>query len=81
MSMNMDECKECGSAAMRVGRARSQSGSEIFPMYCAVCGDVTAKYVKKTIALQLPFVKIVKTKTQKFMEKNKYKLRVRFAKS
>jgi len=74
MSINVDECKECGAAAMKVGRACTQSGSEIFPMYCAACGDVTTVYVKKSIALQLPFVETVKTRTQKFMEKKQIQI-------
>ena len=72
----MDKCERCHSVDMKVGWTRTTSGSTVFPWYCSNCGFVFAKYVKKEIAEKLNAdpeygeLKMVKTRTQKYMEQN-----------
>ena len=46
----VDKCKTCGSARLKIGIANIASGATVYPIYCAACGEVFAKYVKKEIA-------------------------------
>jgi protein-arginine kinase activator protein McsA len=76
----VDNCEKCGSDNMKVGWACITSGATVFPWYCANCNFVFAKYVKKETAEKLHFdsthgeVKLVKTRTQEYMDKKGIKI-------
>lgn len=46
----VDKCKTCGSARLKIGITNIASGATVYPIYCAACGEVFAKYLKKEIA-------------------------------
>lgn len=46
------ECPKCESFDVRIGIAKTVTGSIIYPLFCNDCGNVMARYVKKEIAMR-----------------------------
>ena len=75
----MDKCTHCGSEELRLGITNISSGATVYPIYCADCGEVFAKYVKKIIAQEYEKengpLQYVKTRTAKYIEKKQIQIK------
>jgi len=75
----VDKCSECGSEELRLGITNITSGATVYPIYCADCGEVFAKYVKKIIAQEYEKengpLQYVKTRTAKYIEKKQIQIK------
>jgi protein-arginine kinase activator protein McsA len=75
----VDKCKTCGSDQLRPGITNIASGATVYPIYCAACGEVFAKYVKKSIAQQYAIkngpLQYLKTKTAEYIEKRQIQIK------
>lgn len=75
----VDKCKTCGSDQLKIGITNIVSGATVYPIYCAACGEVFAKYVKKEIAREYARengpLRYVKTKTAEYIEKKQIQIK------
>lgn len=75
----MDKCKTCGSDQLKIGITNIASGATVYPIYCAACGEVFSKYVKKRIAQEYARengpLQYVKTKTEEYIEKKQIQIK------